>query len=115
MEKYKIEQVNIGKKKEGVKNNKPWALWPCGIKVGGEWYNQGIFSEAIKTQIEEMNIGSEYYLELYTEPDDKGGEWKKFKLPGEKEIFTMKFDEFAKDLKDIKEALKIINSKLPLK
>jgi len=74
-----IEQISTADIKTGVKNGRSWSMTPVGLKIGGLWYNSGVFQDA---QLKLLNdsVGKEIELELYEE-EYEGKMYKKFRFP----------------------------------
>lgn len=76
-----IESINIKAAKEGIgKNNKPYKLYPIGIKSNGEWLNGAAFSDKDVIIFQNLKNGDKIELEVYDE-EWNGKTQKKFKLP----------------------------------
>ena len=91
MKKYIIEQANVGEVKEGEKNGRKWKGTKCGVKIGGKWYNNWLFSDWQVDIIAKANGGDELYLELFKE-EYNGKEYDKFKIPSKVDILEKRVE-----------------------
>ena len=97
----KIEQTNIGDIKTGEKNGRTWSLTPCGLKIGGKWYNASFFNDKEIEQFKKIQTGDDIDLILYKE-EYNGKEYDKFKFPTELDLLKRRVDKLEQ-LAGIKE------------
>ena len=109
MEKHIIEEKNIKVPVSGTnKKGQPYTIWNVGLKIKGEWYNQGLFNKEQVDQIEKLDVNEELECELY-EDEYQGKMYKRFKLPAP----ANKMDLILEKLDKIMDAMKVMNAKLP--
>ena len=97
----KIEQTNIGDIKTGEKNGRTWTLTPCGLKIGGKWYNASFFNDKEVEQFKKIQTGDDIDLILYQE-EYNGKMYDKFKFPTELDLLKRRVDKLEQ-LAGIKE------------
>lgn len=87
----KIEQTNLGDIKTGEKNGRTWSLTPCGLKIGGKWYNASFFNDKDVDRFKKIKQGDDIDLILYKE-EYNGKEYDKFKFPTELDLLKRRVD-----------------------
>lgn len=101
-----IESVNVKAAKEGIgKNNKPYKLFPIGIKAGGEWLNGAAFSDKDAIIFQNLKNGDKIELDIYEEMW-QGKPQKKFKLPTKDDKASAELEQLKTEVTSLKEVVK---------
>lgn len=109
-----IESVNVKAPKEGIgKNNKPYKLYPIGIKADGDWLNGAAFSDKDVIIFQNLKNGDKIELEIYEE-EWQGKPQKKFKLPSKDDKTNSEIETMKADIKKLQDTIKnlVTNNKL---
>lgn len=107
MEKYFIENVNIGEEISGVSKTtqKPYSFTKVGLRIDKVWYNGRAFKKSELDMLTEAK-GKEITLELYT--DEVGDKtYHNFRLPKiENADIMQQIEDFEKRLKALEQKIK---------
>lgn len=101
-----IESVNVKAPKEGIgKNNKPYKLFPIGIKADGQWLNGAAFSDRDAIIFQNLKNGDRIELDIYEE-EWNGKPQTKFKLPSKDDKTKNEMEGLKKEIEELKEVIK---------